>query len=326
MPRPERLEYEGAFYHVMNRGRGRETVFHDDAYYECFLQTLKEAHQRFDIRIHGYCLMSNHYHLIIETPHANLVRVMRHINGVYTQRHNRLKKTDGPLFRGRYKSIIVDADSYLLPLSRYVHRNPIETQKPLVDSLADYPWSSYPAYINKAKVPDWLFRDMTYGMLGSKQRYHGYKAYVLSGVDEDIKRFYNQGNQANILSGSDFRQWLYEEKYPDYRAEKKRAILRDKVSIATITTLVAAYYKVTDACIRAVVKGPVKGLEARKVAMYCCQELGDHRLSDIAEHFQLSHPGSVSYITHQVRQKISEDRGLAKKVEKIVVYVVKQAI
>ena len=105
MPRPQRIEYENAFYHLMNRGRERHTIFHGDEYYLCFLETLAQAQLRFKCIVHAYCLMGNHYHLLIETPNANLGRVMRHINGVYTQRYNRLRLTDGPLFRGRYKAI-----------------------------------------------------------------------------------------------------------------------------------------------------------------------------------------------------------------------------
>ena len=90
MPRPQRIEYENAFYHVMNRGRGRQIIFHDETYYQAFINTLVEAHKRFNCVIHAYCLMNNHYHLLIETPDANLSRVMRHINGVYTQRHKKV--------------------------------------------------------------------------------------------------------------------------------------------------------------------------------------------------------------------------------------------
>ncbi len=137
----------------MNRGRNHENIFHDKRYFDEFLKCLKEASEQFDAVIHAYCLMTNHYHLLIETPRANLARIMRHINGVYTQRHNRLKKNDGSLFRGRYKSVLVDEDDYLLQLTRYIHLNPIETKEPMVRNLADYEWSSYPAYINKAKSP-----------------------------------------------------------------------------------------------------------------------------------------------------------------------------
>ena len=144
MPRPIRIEYENAFYHVMNRGRGWQVIFTDERYYQAFLKTLEESHHRFDAVFHAYCLMGNHYHLLVETPRANLGRIMRHINGVYTQRYNQLKHTDGPLFRGRYKAILVDKDAYLLQLSRYIHRNPVETKKPMISQLEDWIWSSYP--------------------------------------------------------------------------------------------------------------------------------------------------------------------------------------
>jgi len=140
MPRAPRIQYENAFYHVMIRGRGRRWIYHSRAYYEAFLQTLEESHDRFDARFHAYCLMGNHYHLLVETPLANLGRIMRHINGVYTQRHNRLKKTDGPLFRGRYKSILVDEDAYLLQVSCYIHRNPLEVKRAASDALESHQW------------------------------------------------------------------------------------------------------------------------------------------------------------------------------------------
>jgi putative transposase len=150
MSRPLRIQYEHATYHVMNRGRGRQTILPDSSYYQTFLQCLEEASKRFAAEIQAYCLMSNHYHLLIKTPRGNLSRIMRHIDGVYTQRHNRLKHTDGSLFRGRYKAILIDSGSYLLQVSRYIHRNPLETRKPIVEDLGDYLWSSYPAYINRA--------------------------------------------------------------------------------------------------------------------------------------------------------------------------------
>lgn len=181
MPRPFRIEYDHAFYHVMNRGRGGKTLFHGKAYYEAFLQSLAEAWERFQAVIHAYCLMGNHYHLLIETPEANLSRIMRHIDGVFTQRHNRLIRTDGPQFRGRYKAILVDADAYLLSLSRYIHRNPIDVRRPLVRALAAYRWSSYPAYINQAPCPAWLCRDLTYATLGQRQRYAEYRNFVAGG-------------------------------------------------------------------------------------------------------------------------------------------------
>ena len=137
MSRPLRLEFPGAWYHVMNRGLARQTVFHDSDCYGAFLDGLADANDRFNLKIHAYCLMGNHYHLLVHTPLGNLSRAMRHINGVYTQRYNRMLGRDGPLFRGRYKAILVDADRYLLSVSRYIHRNSIEMRKPLVAELIE---------------------------------------------------------------------------------------------------------------------------------------------------------------------------------------------
>ena len=93
-----------------------------------FLNLLSEIHRRYRVEIHCYCLMDNHYHLLIRTPLANLSRAMRHLDGIYTQRFNRQTRTDGPLFRGRYKSILVECDNYLLQLSRYIHLNPVQAK------------------------------------------------------------------------------------------------------------------------------------------------------------------------------------------------------
>ena len=141
MSRPLRIEYPGAWYHVMNRGRRGERIFRSPKDYEVFIGLLQEAVELWDVRISAYCLMSNHYHLLIQTPQGNISRSMRHINGVYTQRYNRIHKCDGQLFRGRYKSILVEQDSYLLELVRYIHRNPVRAG--MVEKLSEYLWSSH---------------------------------------------------------------------------------------------------------------------------------------------------------------------------------------
>ena len=113
MARPLRIEYPDAWYHVMNRGRRAETIFSDDKDYLAFTELLKETSEMWNIRVAAYCLMPNHYHILVQTPEANLSRSMRHLNGVYTQRYNSRHRCDGRLFRGRYKSILIDTDSTL---------------------------------------------------------------------------------------------------------------------------------------------------------------------------------------------------------------------
>ena len=126
MARPLRIEYADAWYHIMNRGRRSESIFIEKRDYSGFIRLLKDTSGMWNLRIAAYCLMPNHYHILVQTPDANISRCMRHIDGVYTQRFNRFYQCDGPLFRGRYKSILIDADQYLLQLVRYIHRNPIK--------------------------------------------------------------------------------------------------------------------------------------------------------------------------------------------------------
>ncbi len=148
MSRPLRIEYPDAWYHVMNRGRRGDPVFRVREDYLSFIELLKETGDMWNLRVGAYCLIPNHYHLLIQTPNANLSRCMRHINGVYTQRFNRNHHLDGQLFRGRYKAILVEGDSYLLELLRYIHRNPLEAG--LIEVLDRYPWSSHRGYLSGA--------------------------------------------------------------------------------------------------------------------------------------------------------------------------------
>ena len=126
MVRQIRILFEGAYYHVLNRGQGKRDIFLDDNDYKTFLRIIKETCELHEVTIVSYCLMPNHYHLLVHTPHANLPDFMRQLNGVYTQNFNRRYKHDGPLFKGRYKAIVVQEGSYLLQLIRYFHNNQLE--------------------------------------------------------------------------------------------------------------------------------------------------------------------------------------------------------
>jgi len=268
MPRKPRLEYENAFYHVMNRGRRREKIFHGDIYYQTFLDLLKDSHERFGCIIHCYCLMGNHYHLLIETPKANLSRVMRHINGVYTQAYNRLKKTDGSLFRGRFKSILVDKDSYILQLSRYIHRNPVDMKTPLVSRLEDYKWSSYRAFIGKDKHENWLDREFTYRILGRKQKYSAYKSFVHEGVDEETKGFFSKKNTPLIIGESGFKQWIFDKMLKDEPLESKSKTIVEDIEFINIVKIVSKFYKTDIKTLLESKKGIKIENKPRKVAMY----------------------------------------------------------
>src|SRR5438128_9006414 len=170
MARKLRVQYAGAIYHVLNRGDRREPIFRDDRDRQQFLDTLGETCGKTGWQIHSWCLLPNHFHLVLETPRPNLVAGMKWLLGTYTSRFNRRHRVFGHLFSGRYKALLVDGsgNGYLRTVCEYVHLNPVrakllEPQQP----LRDYRWSSWPAYLRPAgKRPAWLRVDRVLGELG----------------------------------------------------------------------------------------------------------------------------------------------------------------
>jgi REP element-mobilizing transposase RayT len=154
MARPLRLELAGGVYHVTSRGDGREAIYLSDADRDVWLEVFGQVCERFNWVCHAWCQMTNHYHILIETPEANLAQGMRQLNGVYTQRFNRAHDRVGHVFQGRYKAILVERDSYLLELARYVVLNPLRAK--MVQRLDAWMWSSYPATCGQTASPAWL--------------------------------------------------------------------------------------------------------------------------------------------------------------------------
>ncbi len=191
MSRPLRIEYPDAWYHIMNRGRRSEPVFLKTKDYLMFLDLLKQCKELWGINIGAYCLMTNHYHLLIQTPDANISRVMRHLNSIYTQRFNRTHGYDGPLFRGRYKSVLVCDDSYLLELIRYIHKNPVRAS--MVKDMDDYRWSSYKGYLSYSKTWNWLSKELIFSMLTPKRkgRLKPFIDFMKKDDSDKIKRFFS---------------------------------------------------------------------------------------------------------------------------------------
>ena len=154
MSRPLRIEFPGALYHVTSRGDRREAIYLDDTDRLLHLDVLAQTLDRFDAQALAYCLMGNHYHLVLHTAQPNLSRLMRHLNGVFSQAFNRRHGLVGHVFQGRFKAILVDRDAYLLALCRYVERNPVAAG--LVAQAADWRWSSYRAHVGAEPAPPWL--------------------------------------------------------------------------------------------------------------------------------------------------------------------------
>ncbi|MBS1225325.1 MAG: addiction module toxin RelE [Proteobacteria bacterium] len=184
MARPLRIEFAGALYHVTSRGDGREAIFLDDDDRNRFLEGLAEVVRHCNWAIHAYCLMGNHYHLLVETPEGNLAKGMRQLNGVYTQRFNRRHGRVGHVFQGRYKAILVQKDAYLLELSRYIVLNPVRAG--MARNPAEWPWSSYRATAGLCDAPVWLCTDGWLSVFSDQRRaaVAGYAAFVAAGIHQ----------------------------------------------------------------------------------------------------------------------------------------------
>jgi REP element-mobilizing transposase RayT len=174
MARPLRVEFAGAIYHVTSRGNARSAIFRDDEDRQLLLSVLGKVVERLGWLVHAMCLMDNHYHLLIETPQGDLSRGMRQLNGIYTQRFNRRHAGVGHVFQGRFKAILIERESYLLELARYIVLNPVRAR--VVDHPARYRWSSYQATVGKtAKAPwlttDWVLSQFAKTTAVARQRY-----------------------------------------------------------------------------------------------------------------------------------------------------------
>ncbi|MGF1547173.1 MAG: transposase [Thiotrichales bacterium] len=213
MARPLRLEFPGALYHLTARGDRREAIFFDDDDRDEFLTVLGDVCRRFNWVVYAYCLMPNHYHLFVETVDGNLGRGMRQLNGVYTQRINRRYTLSGHLFQGRYKAILVQKDTYLLELARYLVLNPVRVG--LVSDPAEWPWSSYRATVGEVPPPAWLDAK---GLLAHFGRTRGraiaaYRRFVLAGME--APRPWGQVRYQLILGDDDFVARLRNEATDD---------------------------------------------------------------------------------------------------------------
>ncbi len=212
MSRPWRIEYEGALYHLLSRGNDGSDIFVDDKDRSRFLNAAGEMSERFDIDIFAYVLMDNHYQLLVRTRRANLKKAMHWFGTTYTQRFNRRHFRSGHLFHGRYKSIIIENDAYLLQLSYYIHRNPLRAG--VVNRLAGYRWSSYKVYAYGRKTPQWLSTDLILSQFGDDQDSHrGYRKKVQKYASEE-KSLFEDLRHGLILGSNQFVEKLSKKYAP----------------------------------------------------------------------------------------------------------------
>ncbi|MCX5848910.1 MAG: transposase [Deltaproteobacteria bacterium] len=314
MARPLRIIYPDAWYHVMNRGRSRVQIYREQDDYFAFVELLREASAMWKVRIAAYCLMSNHYHLLIQTPGANLSRFMRHLNGIYTQYFNRTYKSDGPLFRGRYKSIVVESDSYLLELVRYIHRNPL--QAGLVKRLEDYRWSSHRMYISRGNEINWLHKEYVLSMLEAdkQKRRQAYIDFIKKEEEaEMLSKIYNKGKLPLLLGTKEFIDRIrhkYQDKTNIKDTPQVRELFQEK---SKVEKAVSSAYQVKVEDLKKSRRGNYN--EARNVAIYLMRKHTGASLSDIGSRFEMRSYSSVSSVVQRMQEALRRNINLRQRVE-----------
>lgn len=306
MARPLRIEYPGAFYHVTSRGNERKPVFKSQRDREKFLAYLESATERYDASVHVYCLMDNHYHLLLETPAGNLSQIMQHINGAYTTYFNVKRQRSGHLFQGRFKAILLEADEYAKELSRYIHLNPVRAG--IVALPEEYPWSSCRHYTVDNAAPGWLQRSFIFGYFGNNVAVsmRRYREFMHALMDRDYVSPLTELKQPAILGSSQFvseiRDRFFKNRAPDRDVSGLRALLKKP----TIDQIKAA----VDSAM------PTEPRLARQVALHLCHRWSGMKLLEIGLHYGVS-PSAVTQASGRIELRSRKSKNLRKLLQRM---------
>ena len=305
MGRPLRIEYPGAFYHITSRGNERKPIFKVRRDYERFLGYLESATERYGARIHCFCLMSNHYHLLLETPRGNCQAILHHINTSYTNYFNARTGRVGHLFQGRYRAVLVEKDSYALELSRYIHLNPFRAQR--VDDPSHYRWSSYLAYIGKERKWAWLQKDFVWGQISSDKQKAPVKYwnYIKGAMGEGLKDPLQSAVASTVLGSERFVDWVRERWIETGAFHREVPALRELASRPDLSSILEQVERVfgKDASI------------TRRSALYLSHKVSGLTLVEIGRFFGKISPSAVTQNTRRFEAMLTRDRRLRDQIE-----------
>jgi putative transposase len=309
MSRQLRVEYAGAFYHVFSRGNQKQPIFLSDEDRLYFLKVLGDVHRKFEVIFQAYCLMPNHYHLNPATPYGGLSKAMHFLNTAYSVYLNRKHGRCGHLFQGRFKAILVEASSYALELSRYVHLNPVRAG--FAVRPEDYAWSSYREYLGLRIPYPWLDPSRLVGRPapgGDRKRRAAYAAYVLAGIGADPPAGYYESKRTGILGSEEFidsirRDYLKTQVEARDREKPQLGVYRKRVPLSEI--LDSAKSSI----------GPRNKL-SRSAAIYLSHRCQDYPLMEIAIFHKMSISG-VSNARRRAEKEIGQSAKFARMIDAI---------
>jgi putative transposase len=316
MTRAWRIEYEGAFYHVLSRGNEKQDIVITDGDRKLFLATVGEMGERFEIDIFAYILMDNHYHLLFRTNRANLCRSMQWFGATYTKRFNLRHNRSGHLFQGRFKNMLVQNDAYLLQLSYYIHRNPLRAG--MVKRLADYKWSSYRAYAYGTSHQSWLNTNVILTQfMNVKDQHHAYRENMQKYSKEE-QRVWEDLRHGIFVGTEKFVKKIKKRYLPDIpHAElpSQKQVIRD-VNIETVILKAAGLLKCDMNLFRESSRISKSVKVDRDLLIYVSWQLGVTTNQEIGEKFGLSY-SAVSQRVRIIKEMLNKDKELERKYRQI---------
>ena len=312
MARPQRIEFNQAYYYVSSQGRSNKTLFPGREYRKMFLNLFDEISDRFNVDIHTYCILKNEYHLLINTRDANLSRVMRYLNGVYTQRYNSNRFGEGPLFYGRYKATVIDPEHYLERVGRYIHCLPKYTGCDI--DLEESFHSSITHYLGESSAPRWLQILPAITDIGSGANNERYSRYVANCTDVEVRHFFERKKRPPVLGSDEFQKKI-RATIKGVKESKEDRDMQNyfvKPEIDNIVSEVAREYELDSYTLYRTQEEEKtkKVILARNVAMTLSQDIGGHTLKDIASVFGIKNYRSVSILVGRFKNLISNQDSL----------------
>jgi len=314
MARQLRIEIEGGFYHITSRGNLKERIFFADDDRKKFLEILERTKNRYGYILHAYALMDNHFHLLIETPKANISQIMQNINTSYTVYINNKYQRSGHLFQGRYKSIIVDKDSYLLELSRYIHLNPVRSG--LVKHPQDYIWTSYLDYVESGRKDRTLVDiedTLSYFHRIKVEAKKLYQQFVEEGIEKNFSPFKNLEGRT-ILGGKEFEEKIRKifkgEMFNDEIPALK--IIKKEMSLKEAMERIEKIYREENIDIRK--RGRSK--QERKISIYLTKIISGAKNIEVGKSFGIK-SAAVSNIIKNIEAQMKISKDLENEVNKL---------
>lgn len=310
MARPYRLQGENCLYHITSRGDNKKKIFIGEYDYKKFLEYVQKAKDKFRFHLYAYTLMPNHYHLQLETLNPNLSSIMHCINSSYTTYYNTKRRKCGHLFQGRYKSILVDKDSYFLELTRYIHLNPVRAK--IVESPEKYKWSSYRGYIDK-KGDGCIDKEQVnlYLNMGPQQ----YRKFVLEGIDKEDNLF-DQVYAGFILG----KEGFVKDKLEDLKGQidSGEFAYKKKLEInISVEDMLGVVVKMTGKSRNQLLNSKNCRLKEKKVAIYLLKRYTNITNIKIGKMFDIT-PTAISKAAKSVEVLMEEDSNLRKEVGRVI--------